>query len=396
MAFKSTFPVTHPKVTISLSDEGSEALGDEEYIESLTPVEVSEGENGYRHSLRSRQLLVRLALAMCTLLAAGCTTILAGKIAFVSEREGRAQLYLMEPDGSNIVRLTDMQLGIELSEIYWSPDGERLIVFARPYQRYSGGYGEHIGRFDMFVVKADGGGITKVATDIVDFAAWSPNGRQIAFETDREVKRWGMKIYVMDVDGSNVRLLTERGRYNCSPAWSPDGERIAFASEEEGVWVINSDGSGERQVTRHAHDSLIGWVSNGERLLISRDNDLYVVSIEGSDVVNLTDSPWSEWDAALCPGGAKVAFKRGYEYGSEQRSELYVMDVDTLAQTLIVSDPSGIVWSPSWSPTCEHVVFAWTREGNTDIYRFDTDGRDLVRLTTHPESDWTPRWSPHP
>ena len=81
-------------------------------------------------------------------------------------------------------------------------------------------------------MNADGSGLRNLTNsgseDIMP--AWSPDGSQIAFESDRD--DGNHEIYVMNADGSNPRNLTNSGfSFNYSPAWSPDGSQIAFITQ---------------------------------------------------------------------------------------------------------------------------------------------------------------------
>ena len=79
-------------------------------------------------------------------------------------------------------------------------------------------------------MNADGSGVTRLTHNPADdgYPAWSPDGRHIAFDSDRDGNR---EIYGMNGDGSGVTRLTDHGADDFTPAWSPDGLRIAFASE---------------------------------------------------------------------------------------------------------------------------------------------------------------------
>lgn len=154
------------------------------------------------------------------------------RIAFTSYRSGNSEIYLINPDGSGTVQLTDDPA--DDTSPAWSPDG-RHIVFVRD--------GE------IFVMNADGSDARSLG-QTGGAPAWSPDGTRIAF--DRLVSAdWRWDIWVMSSDGSDPRNVTNNAPLITSygPTWSPDSRRIAFAharTEEEPyqIYVINADGSG--------------------------------------------------------------------------------------------------------------------------------------------------------
>ena len=80
-------------------------------------------------------------------------------------------------------------------------------------------------------------------------AAWSPDGQQIAFTSSRDGDD---EIFAVNVDGSNLRQLTDNNAKDTSSAWSADGLQIVFSSDRDGDWeiyVMNADGSDVRQLT---------------------------------------------------------------------------------------------------------------------------------------------------
>jgi WD40 repeat protein len=146
-----------------------------------------------------------------------------------------SDIWRMDPDGSN-QRLVVHIPGDQLYPSY-SPDMSK-ISFTSPV-----GPGDRA----IFTIDADGSNLTKVfdvpgADDSAP--AWSPDGRQIAFESDLD---GDTEIYVMAADGTNVRQLTDNTIHDEGPAWSPDGERLAFTSGPDNlngdIWVMNADGS---------------------------------------------------------------------------------------------------------------------------------------------------------
>jgi Tol biopolymer transport system component len=190
------------------------------------------------------------------------------QIAFWSNRAGRqagqayaTDIFVMDADGSNPRNLTDNS--VTDTSPTWSPDG-RYIAFAS----------DRDGNYEIYVMDADGSNPGRLTNDEAKdlWPAWSPDGRYIAFVSDRD---GDFEIYVMDADGSNPRNLTnneerevgEEGRiigFDSSPTWSPDGRYIAFQSDREGesqeIWVMEADGSNPRRLTdmRAVHPSWSG------------------------------------------------------------------------------------------------------------------------------------------
>ncbi len=133
-----------------------------------------------------------------------------GKIAFVSDRDGNFEIYVMNADGSGVTRLTNHR-GRDVSPA-WSPDGRR-IAFAS----------KRDGNWEIYVMNADGTGVTRLTDHHRGdrtTPAWSPDGRRIAFASNLD-GFW--EIYVMNADGSGVTRLTDHTEEDRHPAWSPDG-----------------------------------------------------------------------------------------------------------------------------------------------------------------------------
>ena len=189
------------------------------------------------------------------------------RIAFVRFVQGdRAESTIMvaEADGGGEQVLRSESYDIEgtrhhLWEPAWAPDGTRIAYTLRRLDR------RHHFRTSLYVMDANGGEARLLARDAGD-AAWSPDGRRIAFASvrDRNGKtcydqcNYHGELYVMDADGSNpVRLTRNRGD-DSSPSWSPDGRRIAFASDR------NYPGAGGSEIYSIRPDgSCLTWLTNG-------------------------------------------------------------------------------------------------------------------------------------
>jgi TolB protein len=161
-------------------------------------------------------------------------------LAFVSERDGNSEIYVMNVDGTGLLRLTN-DVGRDV-EPAWSPDRKR-IAFAS----------DRAGSWDIYVMNADGSNLVRRTQNALHDGlnrapAWSPDGSKIAFSSLRGGQ---FGIYVMSVDGdwaNPTRVGYDRGS-NTHPAWSPDGRQIAFVSDwrffdfVHDVYVMNADGS---------------------------------------------------------------------------------------------------------------------------------------------------------
>ena len=305
-------------------------------------------------------------------------------IAFASYHDGNSDIYVMGSDGSNQRRLTDHWAYDGFPS--WSPNGQHIAFVS-----------ERDGNEEIYVtdLKADSGGVWVAVAirRLTDHSAWdgdpswSPDGRHIAFASDRDGRE---EIYVMGSDGSNQRNLTTDG--GSLPSWSPDGQRIAFKSYRDGDWniyVMRSDGDSQYSLLRFpdGYYSLSpSWSPDGQHIAFSAD-EIYVMEADGSNYRRLTTdggkSPsWS-------PDGRHIAF---HSWGGNDH-EIYVMEADGSNQHRLTYK-GGPDRSPSWSPDGRHIAFTSDRDGREEIYVMEADGSNQHRLTYNSARDWFPSWSP--
>ena len=289
-------------------------------------------------------------------------------IAFVSDRDGNREIYVVNADGSSLTRLTDSQ-GSDGSPS-WSPDGRRIAFVS-----------DRDGNRGIYVVNADGSSLTRL-TDSQgweDSLSWSPNGQHIAFVSGSY--HGNRKIYVVNADGSSLTRLTDNqgSDISYSPSWSPDGRRIAFMSygvlEGFELYVINADGSDPIRLTEKPRiERQQAWSPDGRRIAFTYPRyrsgyiddgtgDIYVVNADGSGLTNLTESQGWNSSPSWSPDGSRIAFMSD----RDENWEIYVMNADG-------SDPARLTknlwggYSLSWSPNGSRIAFSSDRDGNWEIY----------------------------
>lgn len=213
------------------------------------------------------------------------------------------------------------------------------------------------GRRDVWLIRPDGTGELNLTGELTNsFAeapAWSPDGELIAFDgvPGPDV---GRDIYLVTVsEDPEQRRLTTLVGFDCYPSFSPDGQLIVYMSERE------------------------------------KNRDLFIMDLEGNDVLQLTDQPGYDYEPNWSPDGEKIVFVSR----REGNSEIYVMDADG-ANVVRLTDEAKLDWRPVWSPDGEWIAFESWRTGRSDIYIMRPDGRDLRQLTTSPAEDGHPTFSP--
>ena len=278
-------------------------------------------------------------------------------IAFSSTRDGNSEIYIMDTDGGNQVRLTNHPE--EDSNPSWSPDGRRIAFVSNRDKGY-----DHI-----YVMDSDGRHSTKLTKVGANRTpAWSPDGKKIVYVRSKG----GYQIWVMDADGGNKTRITHAG-LNVYPAWSPDGNRIAFASFKGGlpeIYVMDANGNNQQQLTQHmavtGHPS---WSPDGQWIAYESQDEanrsqIYLVRSDGSDLPKrLTHNPPSKRLPAWSPDGGAIAYVTITPF-PDQKGTIHLMTIDGIHLQQLREEHDGSDTEPDWyapvgwsvSPTANFVT----------------------------------------
>ncbi len=253
------------------------------------------------------------------------------RIAFLSDRDGATDLYVVSADGGSDVRLT--RTPEQESQPQWAPDGKEIwfSVFADGASR-------------LYAIGAGGGSPRLVGTVPGRAMKRSPEGRRVLYWTGT----WtAMREFVSDLDGSRSSQLTDGSGVVWGSRWSPDGKRIAFGDRDSKgaleVYVMNADGSGRRQVTQiPASDGgaqMPSWSPDGRALAVQ---------------AGAKDRPAHIWTVDLATGAARKL---------AAHDQLYQDEV------------------PAWFPDGKRIAFQSDRTGRMEIWVMNADGSGARRVT---------------
>jgi len=222
----------------------------------------------------------------------------------------------------------------------------------------------------------------------------------IYFVSDRSGHK---EIWVMDYDGSNQRQITHLGSISLSPRISPDGSRLAFSSLTKTGWDImmySIDLNRLVSFPRFGGTNLSpAWSPDGTRIALSSsrtgESEIYICDANGADLHRMTTGKGPDvspvWNRKT---GAQMAFVSG----STGLPQVYTMEADGTNQQRVTDQ--GAMRSPNWSPSGQFLTLAWTRKygpgdpGSSDIYLMDIASKQWVQLTHDGGRNDFPSWAP--
>lgn len=314
---------------------------------------------------------------------------------------------------SNITQLTFDSMGFtKAGEAYFSPDGKTVIFQAVPkkedvgendYQIYTLKIRDPIGMHALINQKPK---LVSTGKGACTCAFFRPDGKKIIFTSShldptlgrtRPPKPPGrynwdfneyMDIFEADLDGSNLKRLTDAPGYDAEGSYSPDGKLIVFTSMRDGdqeIYVMNADGSNQRRLTfGQGYDGGPFFSPDGKTIIYRGDrrNDdkqnlqIRMVDVDGKNDRAITDNPVFNWCPFWLPSGKGFVFTQtdhaAYARGERPNYDLFMLKPDGSGLTRITFDPAfdGL---PVFSPDGKKLMWTSKRNGLAEAQVFIAD-----------------------
>lgn len=257
--------------------------------------------------------------------------------------------------------------------------------------------------FEIYTMNPDGSNRTNITDEnpITDYnPLWTADGTKIIYEAETvgQVSDDTFELWTMNPDGSGKAILYANGTPEDIPRGvHPDGSQIVVQSNETGnneIFKMNADGTGKVNLTNHpASDAWPRWSADGTRIFFHSNRagnfDIWSMDPFGGNLVNLTaGSTVSDNTVEVSPDGQKLAFTRALPGGN---SEIFTMNVDGSNPVNMTNSP-GFDSIVTWSPDGTTLIWTSFRTGDFEVFSMPATGGPATQLTFAPGFDGRCDW----
>lgn len=247
------------------------------------------------------------------------------------------------------------QIPDEINHVSWSPMGDKICFTAK------------VKRSDeLFVINIDGTGLKQLTDDEVRdaYPSWSPDGKKIIYGKD--IKKYDPRLYIINADGTGEKRLFDDDHSDSFGTFSPDGSKLAYMSKRDKHWqlfIYNiKDKSRKHILKSNANDFNPVWSHNGNKIVFesnrtgNNQDDIFILDLISGKLKQVTvTKDYNEVYPFFSPVNDKIMFLSV----KDRVSYLFIINEDGSGRKIIANK----VWYASWSPDGKKIIYISYKNG---------------------------------